>query len=89
MRAAADTILLVEDDPGQAELICANLEIGGVRQRIVHVTDGRQALDFVQRSGPYRARPPGAVRVLLDLRLPGMDGLEFLGRLRSQTLFLH
>ena len=83
MRAAPDVILLVEDDLGQADLIRANLEIADVQQEIVHVTDGRQALDFVQRAGPFRDRPPGAVLVLLDLRLPRMDGIEFLQVLRS------
>ncbi len=83
MRAAPETILLVEDDPGHAELIRANLEIGNLRQEIVHVTDGCQALDFLQRRGEFRSRPPGGVLVLLDLNIPRLDGLELLRQLKS------
>ncbi|MBI3667059.1 MAG: response regulator [Acidobacteria bacterium] len=83
MSAAPSVILLVEDDPGQADLIRANLEIANIQQEIVHVTDGCQALDFLQRTGPFCDRPPGSALVLLDLRLPRMDGLEFLRVLGS------
>ncbi|HYM09603.1 MAG TPA: response regulator, partial [Bryobacterales bacterium] len=83
MRAAPQTILLVEDDFNHAELIRLNLELGNVLQQIVHVTDGRQALDFLQRQGEFQRRPPSAVLVLLDLNLPNLDGREFLRQVKS------
>jgi CheY-like chemotaxis protein len=85
MRAAPETILLVEDDPGQAELIRLNLEIGNLPQYIVHVSDGRQALDYIDRCGDFQARAPCALLVLLDLRMPRVDGLEFLQQLRERS----
>jgi len=82
MRSAPDTILLVEDDLSQAELIRANLEIGNIPQEIVHVSDGQEALDFVRRLGAFQQRPAATILILLDLRLPRMDGLEFLRQLK-------
>ncbi len=73
-------ILLVEDDGAHAEIVRRNLSGLPVPHRIVHLTDGQQALDFLQRTGPY-AGPAVATRpdiVLLDLRLPRIDGLEVL-----------
>lgn len=84
MRTAPQTILLVEDDPGQAELICIHLEMGNVPQDIVHVADGQQALDFVHRQGQFQGRQPSSVLVLLDIKLPRLDGLEVLRRLKSE-----
>lgn len=84
MRAAPETILLVEDDPAHAELIRLNLEIGNIPQEIVHVSDGEQALDFIERRGEFQTRPRSALLIVLDLRLPRLDGLEFLRRLNSR-----
>lgn len=85
MRAAPETILLVEDDPGHAELIRINLELGNIPQEIVHVSDGRQALDYIDRCGDFQARPLCALLVLLDLRMPRVDGLEFLQQLHGRN----
>lgn len=84
MDAPPNTILLVEDDLGQADLIRINLELGNVTQDIVHVTDGQQALDFILRSGPFEGRPAGSVLVLLDLKLPVLDGIEFLREVKGR-----
>jgi len=73
-------ILLVEDDPAHAEIVRRNLEDFRVANRIVHVSDGQEALDYLFHQGKYtdaEAFPlPGMV--LLDLRLPKVDGLEVL-----------
>jgi CheY-like chemotaxis protein len=73
-------ILLVEDDPAHAEIVRRNLEDFRVANRIVHVSDGQEALDYLLRQGKYvdpETFPlPGLV--LLDLRLPKVDGLEVL-----------
>ncbi|MBI3698597.1 MAG: response regulator [Acidobacteria bacterium] len=84
MRLAPETILVVEDDLGQAELIQTNLELGNVPGEIVHVTDGEQALEFILRQGRFRDRRPGSALVLLDLNLPRLDGLEFLRELQAR-----
>lgn len=73
-------ILLVEDDAAHAEIVRRNLSGLPVPHRIVHLTDGQQALDYLQRRNGY-AGPNVAARpdiVLLDLRLPRIDGLEVL-----------
>jgi CheY-like chemotaxis protein len=84
MRAAPDTILLVEDDPGQAELIRLNLEIGNIPQEIVHVDDGEQALEYIERRGRFKSRAPCALLVVLDLSLPRLTGLELLRLLHAR-----
>ncbi len=73
-------ILLVEDDPAHAEIVRRNLEDARVANRLVHVSDGQAALDYLFRQGAY-ADPemfPRPGLVLLDLRLPKVDGLEVL-----------
>jgi two-component system, response regulator len=74
-------ILYVEDNLDHAELVLRCLEGEGVRQRVVHVQDGEQALAILAgvRSSTV-ARPK---LVLLDLRLPRVDGLEVLREIKS------
>lgn len=78
-------VLLVEDDDDHAELVRRNLEGQPVASRIVRVSDGAQALDYLQQQGdfadPEQSRAPHLV--LLDLRLPKVDGLEVLARIKS------
>ncbi len=78
-------ILLVEDDPAHAEIVKRNLEDFRVANRLVRVPDGQEALDYLRHEGRYRdalAHPrPGLV--LLDLRLPKVDGLEVLRIVKS------
>ena len=78
------TILLVEDDSAHAELVVRTLEDAKER-RIVHLSDGETALAYLTRQGVY-ADPLGSPRpdlVLLDLRLPKVDGLEVLKTVKS------
>lgn len=78
-------ILLVEDNPGHAELVIRSFEDHRVANNIFHVADGEAALDFLYRRGTY-ADPAAAPRphlVLLDLRLPKIDGLEVLREIRT------
>ena len=78
-------ILLVEDDAALAEIVRRNLEDFRIANRIVHVSDGQAALDYLFRQGrfadPELAPRPGIV--LLDLRLPKVDGLDVLKAVKA------
>lgn len=78
-------ILLVEDNPTDAELTIDALREGNLANHLVWVKDGAQALDFVFGRGEYAGRsldaPPKVI--MLDLRLPKVDGLEVLQALKA------
>ena len=78
------TILLVEDDKGHARLIEKNMRRSGVTNRMVIVSDGQQALDYLYGEGPYaEAQPASPLLVLLDLNLPVMDGYQVLELMKA------
>ncbi len=85
MKGKPVVILLVEDDLAHAEIVRRNFERSRVANELIHVEDGQAALDFLQRQGAYAApgRAPRPDLVLLDLRLPKVDGLEVLRRVKS------
>lgn len=74
------TILIVEDDEGHAILIRENLESAGVPHPIEHFRDGQAVLDFFAKRP---ASPSDSYIVLLDIRMPKVDGIEVLRRLRA------
>lgn len=77
-------ILLVEDSENDMELTTAALGESGLANEIVWVQDGQQALDYLYRRGDYASRPNGQPAVvLLDLKMPKVDGLEVLGALKG------
>lgn len=73
------TILIVDDDEGHAILIRENLESAGMRNPIEHFRDGQAVLDFFART----PSPSDSYIVLLDIRMPKVDGIEVLRRLRG------
>jgi len=90
--AAEVEILLVEDNPQDAELTLHSLHQHNLGNRIVHVQDGAEALDWLLGTGTGPGRNPDGYPklVLLDLKLPKVDGLEVLRAIRAnpRTRFL-
>ena len=77
-------ILLVEDDPRDVELSLNALEEYNLANEVVIACDGQEAIDYLRGREKFEGRPPGNPAViLLDLRLPKVDGLEVLQQLRS------
>jgi two-component system response regulator len=77
-------ILLVEDNPTDAELTMRALRKGNLANQITWVKDGAEALEFLFRSGAYADRPKQNPRlILLDLKLPKVDGIEVLKRIKA------
>ena len=77
-------ILLAEDDDGHAGLISSNLKYAGISNDILFFDNGEKTLDFIFKRGlgPYRDDQVPYI-LLLDVRLPGIDGIEVLRRLKS------
>ena len=77
-------ILLVEDSPTDAEMTIRALKRHNLSNNLVWVKDGAEALDFIFRRGAYAQRPEGAPKlVLLDLKMPKVDGIEVLRQVKS------
>ena len=79
------TILLVEDNPDDELLTLRALRKNNLGNRVVVVRDGAEALEFLFATGRHEGRDPAAPPqvVLLDLKLPKLDGLEVLKRVRA------
>jgi two-component system, chemotaxis family, response regulator Rcp1 len=75
-------LLLVEDNPADAELTRFALEDAGIGGDLVVVEDGTDALDYLRGSGSFEDAVRPAV-VLLDIRLPRLDGTEVLRQIRA------
>ncbi len=77
-------ILMVEDDPRDVELSLTALEQYKLANEVVVVGDGEEALDYLHRRGKFMARANGNPAViLLDLKLPKVDGLEVLQQIKA------
>lgn len=84
-------ILLVEDDQAHAEIVRRNLVELGVANRLIHVSDGQAALDYLYRQSAFSdpAISPRPGLIILDLRLPKVDGLVVLNIIKSDPDLLH
>ena len=80
--ALSPTILIVDDDEGHAILIRENLEAAGLPNTIRHFRDGQAILDFFAQE-PLRGSQ--SFLILLDIRMPKVDGIEVLRRLKSDA----
>jgi len=78
-------ILLVEDNPNDVELALRALKKNNLANRVFIVKDGAEALDFIFGRGAYQSRKAenGPRVILLDLKLPKVDGIEVLRSIRS------
>ena len=88
MHDAPITILLVEDEPAHVEIIKRNFETITISHTLKHVPDGESALDYLYRnnsfSDPDSSPRPGLI--LLDLRLPKVDGLQVLKTVKNDPV---
>ena len=80
------TILIAEDDDGHAELIYDNLRTAGIYNEIIRFRNGQELWDYLmdkdRQTAPYDGR---SFLLLLDIVMPGMDGLEVLRRIKADT----
>lgn len=77
-------ILLVEDDDGHAVLVQSSLKKAGLRYPVIRCRDGQEALDFLLGPAGPLQNPQGPLTVLLDIRMPKVDGIEVLRRIRER-----
>jgi CheY-like chemotaxis protein len=85
MNSDDSEILLVEDNPNDALLTIRTLKLNKLANHIVHVTDGQEALDYLFAEGKYSGRDVLKLPkiILLDLKLPKLDGLQVLTSIRA------
>lgn len=85
MKGEPLVILLVEDNEDHAELVKRQFQAHRIANRIIHVSDGEEALDYLFQKGKYSdpISYPLPNLILLDLRLPKLDGLGVLGEIKK------
>jgi two-component system, response regulator len=78
-------ILIVEDNPGDAELTIRTLKKQKLANNLIHLSDGAQALEFIFATGEYSGRNINQMPkvIFLDLKLPKVNGLEVLEKIKS------
>ena len=79
-------ILVVDDDAGHTALVRRNLKRSGIENHIETLHNGSLALDYVFRRGSFSARPSDRqLLVLLDINMPGIDGVEVLRQIKANA----
>lgn len=84
MKAEIRRIVLAEDDANDAELTSLALRSNKLANEIIRTRDGAETLDYLYQRGAYEKREPGnPALVLLDLKMPRVDGIEVLRAIKS------
>ncbi len=80
--------MFIEDDPAHADITMRNFKKNRISNKVIHLWDGQQALDYLFRQGEYSdpEKSPLPHLILMDLRLPKVDGLEVLEKIRTNKL---
>jgi CheY-like chemotaxis protein len=82
MKGKPVNLLLIEDNPDHVELTLTALRNNNVLNEVHVVNSGEEAMDFLYRRGKYAdAARPGLI--LVDIKLPGMDGIDLVGRIKA------
>ena len=90
MNSTIRALLLAEDSPADAEMAIDALHEANLANPIVHVEDGIEVMDYLLRRGRHADRPEGLPAVLLlDIKMPRMDGLEVLREVRAHDQLKH
>jgi CheY-like chemotaxis protein len=88
LRMKLNDILIAEDNDNDLELTVAALAERNLANRLVVVRDGVETLEYLECRGHYSGRKSGNPAViLLDIKMPRMDGIEVLEKIKSQTAF--
>ena len=79
-------ILIAEDDDGHAGLIMRNLERAGLKNKLIRFEDGQQVLDFFYGAKATQSREKNqSYLLLLDIRMPKVDGVQVLSRIKTDS----
>src|SRR5882672_5860896 len=87
MATGRTDIILVEDNPDDADLAIRALRKNGINNSLIHLKDGEEAIDFIFCKGDYSGRVFDELPklILLDLKMPKVDGIEVLRQVKSDA----